>query len=240
MCKNQRVIKMNWNKAISYGAGAIAVISFSIVCIKSCSDGKDVENLKKVNETIRSANETIKKSRKLIHFLDEENKALRDSVIMWRDSTEIYRDSTAFYKDAWQDCEKDKRCIRKTKPVKTKPAPVPTTKPVRQPEPEKENNYNGTKIDLRDSSRNSSNIIVRNNESSNNNTEIILGSGAVNEGNIIVNNGGNVTVNDNNKSEIDSLRRAIDSLSQKESRKSYSAASSVVLIKRVKTYRRTR
>lgn len=235
---------MNWNKVISYGSGVIATVAFAVVCINACSDrNKDIENLKKANETIKSASEAVEKSRKIIKILDEENEALRDSVTMWRDSTAIYRDSTAFYKDAWQDCEKGKRCVRKTTPVKTKPAPITTPKPVRPAEPKKENcsnNDNVTKIDVRDNSVNNGNIIVSNDNNGNSNTEITLGSGAVNEGNIVVNNGGNVTINGDNNRAIDSLRNVVDSLKQNTAKGNYAAASSVVVLRKVKTYRRTR
>lgn len=228
---------MNWDKVISYGSGVIATVAFAVVCINACSDrNKDIENLKKANETIKSASEAVEKSRKIIKILDEENEALRDSVTMWRDST-------AFYKDAWQDCEKGKRCVRKTTPVKTKPVPIVTPKPVRPSEPKKENcsnNDNVTKIDVCDNSVNNGNIIVSNDNNGNSNTEITLGSGAVNEGNIVVNNGGNVTINADNNRAIDSLRNVVDSLKQNTAKGNYAAASSVVVLRKVKTYRRTR
>ena len=90
---------------------------------------------------------------------------------------------------------------------------------------------------MRDNSINNEQIVVQNDGGNGNDTEITLGNGTTNNGQIVVNNGGTVTIS-SNQAAIDSLRNAVDSLQMKNGNSF--AGSSVVVIKKVKTYTRTR
>lgn len=231
---------MNWKRIICAGGGVICAIAIAIVCTKSCSD-------RKYANAVDDARTEIKKAREVITELDAKNNALRDSVQVWRDSTD-------FYKNGLKDCQNSK----KTAPAPVRPAtsrpttpakPVVPAKPKAQPADtlfivcedvvNPQNRGNTTTINMEDNSKNNKNIIVQNGTQNISDTEITLGTGAVNDGNIIVNNGGKVVVNDNSKT-IDSLRVAVDSLKSNSAKGNYAAASSIVVVKKVKTYTRVR
>ena len=226
---------MNWKRIINVGVGVIGVVAISVLCTKACSDYRESEEINSVRETISDAQDAIKK-------VGERNKALQDSVAMWRDSVE-------FYKKGLEDCEKRKPVKKpegRSEPVKpvvpSRPQPKPQPKP--QPQP-RDTVYivcagvkggHETDIDLHENARNNNNIIVQNALPAGSNTKISLGDGATNNGNIVVNNGGSVKINDNRQA-IDSLRVAIDTLTRQPKT---AAASSFVLVRKVKTYQRTR
>ena len=115
---------------------------------------------------------------------------------------------------------------------------VTTTAPVAA-----KDDINVTKIKMDADTRNNENIVVQNGKTSGSHTEITLGNGAVNDGNIIVNNGGSVKVDGADKKAVDSLlvklailEAATDSLKNAESAKKSASASSVVIVRKVKKY----
>lgn len=231
-CVKPKGTQMNWKRIITVSAGTLAVIAISVLCTKACSEMKETE-------AIAVARDEIARAREAIENVDKENKALRDSIAMWRDST-------VFYKEGLEDCEKSKKQpaetpVRKQEPVRRPAAPA---KPRVQPRDtvyvvcEEVNRGHVTTIDLKNNSRNEDNILVQNAAKNSSNTKITLGEGSVNNGNIVVNNGGEIKFANDNSQAIDSLRVAVDSLKQRSGNSS--AATSLIVVKKVKTYRRTR
>ncbi len=231
-CVEPKGIQMNWKRIITVSACTLAVVAISVLCTKACSEMKETES-------IAVARDEIARAREAIENVGNENKALRDSIAMWRDST-------AFYKEGLEDCEKSKKqpCetpARKQEPVKR---PVAPAKPRVQPKDtvyvicDGTNRGHVTTIDLKNNSRNEDNIVVQNAAKNSSNTKITLGEGSVNNGNIIVNNGGDIKFANDNSQAIDSLRVAVDSLKQQSGNSS--SAASLIVVKKVKTYRRTR
>lgn len=228
---------MNWKRIITASAGVVVVIAISVLCTKACSESRN-------SDSINAARDQIANARKAIKEVGDTNKVLRDSVAMWRDSVE-------FYKKGLEDCE-GRKSAKAPKNDSPKPVarPVNPSKPRVQPKPQpqpRDTVYvvckdaikgHVTDIDLNADARNNQNIIVQNAAPiASSDTKITLGEGATNNGNIVVNNGGNVKINDNRQA-LDSLRIAIDSL--KRGQGTSAAASSVILVKKVKTYTRTR
>lgn len=214
---------MNWDRIISASAGVLATAAISVLIVKSCSEEHESNSIDEVRSEIADA-------RKVIKEVGDTNKSLRDSVAMWRDSVD-------FYKKGLADCEKGKAAKETQK--RTEPArPVVPTKPQT-----KDTVYvvgvkgsHDTNINLNDNARNGQNIVVQNAVNTGSKTQITLGNGATNSGNIVVNNGGSVKITADRQA-LDSLRIAVDSL---KSNPKTAAASSVILIKKVKTYSRTR
>lgn len=224
---------MNWKRIISASAGVLVCVAVVAFSVKACSDLRDSDRIDSVRDEINSAREAIRE-------VGEKNKELRDSVAMWRDSVD-------FYKKGLKDCEESKKQpVAKKNPVK-KPVRTPKTTPCKDNDtivvvyevvrPQDNKGANNSKIHLEENARNNKNIIVQNAQQNGSDTEIILGEGAVNDGNIVVNNGGTVKLNDNRQA-IDSLRVAVDSL--KRTPQNSAAASSLVIVKKVKVYQRTR
>ena len=151
-----------------------------------------------------------------------------DSIIVLNDSIAVLNDSLDLVQGQLDDCRKGKRNPTPARPTPTRPTPVKPTEP---------HNGNRTRIDMRDNSINNEQIVVQNDGGNGNDTEITLGNGTTNNGQIVVNNGGTVTIT-SNQAAIDSLRNAVDSLQMKNGNSF--AGSSVVVIKKVKTYTRTR
>ena len=200
---------MNWKRFINASVITIGTAAVILLCVRTCQD----ENIR---DEIRDTHAQIQDAQKAINDARNENKALRDSIAMWRDSTDAMTKK-------WQDCEKSKRKPAPTRPAPTRPAPArpapsadrkPDVKPVvttTAPVAAKDD-INVTKIKMDADTRNNENIVVQNGKTSGSHTEITLGNGAVNDGNIIVNNGGSVNVNGVDKKVIDSLRTAVNSL----------------------------
>ena len=207
---------MNWKRIIGASAIVIGGVAVILLGVRSCQESNVTESIEETRNTIKEARETMEQ-------VSKQNDALRDSVAMWRDSTE-------FYKRGLEDCENSKRkqSINKKKTVVTPRRDVVVIRDQDCPD-----NENGINIKLHDNARNNQNIVVQNECEKVAGAEIVLGNGAVNDGNIIVNNGGNVTINDNME-KVDSLRNVINSIPK------VAAASSVVIIKKVKTYQRVR
>lgn len=236
---------MNWKRIIGVSASVLGAAAVVFLCVKTCeAPSNDFYN--EANNANAPAKEAAVSA---IDSIKNENARLRDSI--------------DFYKAGLADCEKSKQQPVKPKPENKKPVVKPEPKPAK-PAAEKQpvaksgakdtvyviyseviyqqngkENSNDTKINLKDSSLNNKNILVQNEPKNGSKTEITLGEGAVNDGNIVVNNGGKVLINDN-AAAIDSLRNAVDSLKQKSAKGNYAAASSVIVVKKVKTYRRTR
>ena len=208
MCNNKG-LNMNWKRFINASVITIGTAAVIFLCVRTCQD----ENIR---DEIRDTHAQIQDAQKAINDARNENKALRDSIAMWRDSTDAMTKK-------WQDCEKSKRKPAPTRPAPTRPAPArpapsadrkPDVKPVvttTAPVAAKDD-INVTKIKMDADTRNNENIVVQNGKTSGSHTEITLGNGAVNDGNIIVNNGGSVNVNGVDKKVIDSLRTAVNSL----------------------------
>lgn len=204
MCNNKG-LNMNWKRFINASVITIGTAAVIFLCVRTCQDGN-------IRDEIRDTHAQIQDAQKAINDARNENQALRDSIAMWRDSTDAMTKK-------WQDCEKSKRKPAPTRPAPTRPAApsagrkpdvkpvVTTTAPVAA-----KDDINVTKIKMDADTRNNENIVVQNGKTSGSHTEITLGNGAVNDGNIIVNNGGNVNVNGVDKKVIDSLRTAVNSL----------------------------
>lgn len=239
MCNNKG-LNMNWKRFINASVITIGTAAVIFLCVRTCQD----ENIR---DEIRDTHAQIQDAQKAINDARNENKALRDSIAMWRDSTDAMTKK-------WQDCEKSKRKPAPTRPAPTRPAPArpapsadrkPDVKPVvttTAPVAAKDD-INVTKIKMDADTRNNENIVVQNGKTSGSHTEITLGNGAVNDGNIIVNNGGSVKVDGADKKAVDSLlvklailEAATDSLKNAESAKKSASASSVVIVRKVKKY----
>lgn len=220
---------MNWKRFARVGAEVIGAVAIVVLCVKACQDGNIRDEVKDVQAKVADA-------RAAVNEMNEQNQALRDSVVMWADSV-------AFYKQGLKKCEEGK---------KRAPARRPDAAPVRPARPVVRDtvivkvddnkpanvNWHNTRINMNDNTRNNENIIVQNGTQNASMTEITLGNSAVNDGNIVVNNGGNVTIYDN-PAAVDSLSAKVDSLLVARQNNN-AAASSVVIIKKVKTYQRTR
>lgn len=229
---------MNWKRIAGASAAVVAAVAV-VFFVKSCNDQRVSDAVVDAHAKLAEAKELIAKTAKQMDSL--------------QNAANTYRDSADFYKRGLDECEKSKQKTnpgrrtpeRKpvvTKPVATKPVVKHDTVYVVATDPVKQNsadNGSFTSIRMQDDARNNQNIVVQNGKSQGNDTEIILGNGAVNDGNIVVNNGGNVTVYDNDAA-VDSLRRAVDSLKANAAQKKFAAASSVVIVKTTKTYRRVR
>ena len=174
-------------------------------------------------QEMQVVNETLKRATCVLDSLLDANLIQADSIIVLNDSIAVLNDSLDLVQGQLDDCRKGKR-----KPTPTRPTPVKPTEP---------HNGNRTRIDMRDNSINNEQIVVQNDGGNGNDTEITLGNGTTNNGQIVVNNGGTVTIT-SNQAAIDSLRNAVDSLQMKNGNSF--AGSSVVVIKKVKTYTRTR
>lgn len=234
MCNNKG-LNMNWKRFINASVITIGTAAVIFLCVRTCQDGN-------IRDEIRDTHAQIQDAQKAINDARNENQALRDSIAMWRDSTDAMTKK-------WQDCEKSKRKPAPTRPAPARPAPsagrkpdvkpvVTTTAPVAA-----KDDINVTKIKMDADTRNNENIVVQNGKTSGSHTEITLGNGAVNDGNIIVNNGGSVKVNGADKKAVDSLlvklailEAATDSLKNAESAKKSASASSVVIVRKVKKY----
>lgn len=218
---------MKLQNLVNIGVGTVLSVAIIVIGAKSCATQKNIDSIKE-------ARSSIKEAEKKIEDVKACNDLLRDSVHMWQDSTE-------FYKSGLKECENAKKNSDKV----VKPAAglskqsgkivLFSGKGLGEPETDK----NVTKINLKPRSSNSSNVFVQNDSKKFNNTEIVLGEGVVNSGNIVVSNGGNVIIKERSES-LDSLRMAVDSLKQNASNVNSAAASSIVLVKTVKTYSRTR
>lgn len=221
---------LNKKVLIHTGAGIAAVILLAFG-ITQCSqkrserEAKD-DALRQIESNKQEMVETTKTLQRAAGTLDSlitVNATQADSIIVLNDSIAVLNDSLDLVQGQLDDCRKGKR-----KPTPTRPTPVKLTNP---------HNGNRTRIDMRDNSINNEQIVVQNDGGNGNDTEITLGNGTTNNGQIVVNNGGTVTIT-SNQAAIDSLRNAVDSLQMKNG--NVAAASSVVVIKKVKTYTRTR
>lgn len=222
---------MNWKRVIGVSAGVIGAIAV-IFCVKECRDNR-------VTEQVQDARNTINEAITQIDAVRKQNDSLRNETAKWQDSVDFYKKNLA-------DCEKSKQKTQH-KPVNDKPGRV------NKPAVEKDtvwivketvrgngsDNTHTTTIRMEQNTRNNENIVVQNEKEAGSDTEIVLGQGAVNDGNIIVNNGGHVHI-DGNKQAVDSLRVVVDSLKQGASKTFAASASSVVVVKKVQTYKRTR
>ena len=173
-------MNIDWKRYVRAGAEVVAVIIITVMCTKSCSNEDKVKDAERARKELENAN-------KLIDCMGRENVALHDSVAMWRDSTE-------FYKKGLDECRNAKK-----RPAAVKPAARPAkqkSKTVQSPAPvapkpvEATTVINNTKVNVKDDAKNNNNIVVQNVVPNGNDTEITLGAGATNEGNIVVNNGG--------------------------------------------------
>lgn len=226
---------LNKKVLIHTGAGIAAVILLAFG-ITQCSQKRSereandsaMRKIESNRQEMQAANETLKRATCVLDSLMDANLIQADSIIVLNDSIAVLNDSLDLVQGQLDDCRKGKRNPTPTRPTPTRPTPVKPTNP---------HNGNRTRIDMRDNSINNEQIVVQNDGGNGNDTEITLGNGTTNNGQIVVNNGGTVTIS-SNQAAIDSLRNAVDSLQMKNGNSF--AGSSVVVIKKVKTYTRTR
>lgn len=176
---------MNWKRII--GAGSVVVAAVAVVFFaKTCSD-------QRVSDAIQESYKTIADTKQELVDVRRQNDSLR-KIVEYRDSVAAPRDSVPVKKTAARD--NGVIVVRNTTtPTVTRRA-VASTKPV----------SGKTTVRMQENAKNNKNIIVPADATRGDEIEIVLGNGAVNDGNIII--GGDKII----VTSRDSLRNVIDTL----------------------------
>ena len=178
---------MNWKRII--GAGSVVVAAVAVVFFaKTCSD-------QRVSDAIQESYKTIADTKQELVDMRRQNDSLR-KIVEYRDSVAAPRDSVPVKKTAPRDS--GVIVVRHTTtPTVTRRA-VASTKPV----------SGKTTVRMQENAKNNKNknIIVPADATRGDEIEIVLGNGAVNDGNIII--GGDKII----VTSRDSLRNVIDTL----------------------------
>lgn len=176
---------MNWKRII--GAGSVVVAAVAVVFFaKTCSD-------QRVSDAIQESYKTIADTKQELVDVRRQNDSLRN-IVEYRDSVAAPRDSVPVKKTAARDS--GVIVVRHTTtPTVTRRA-VASTKPV----------GGKTTVRMQENAKNNKNIIVPADATRGDEIEIVLGNGAVNDGNIII--GGDKII----VTSRDSLRNVIDTL----------------------------
>lgn len=205
--------KFNFNKKVLVHTGAAVAGALLIIFgISQCSNKRNeraakdaaLRNAAQKEAQVIEASKTLERAAIAIDSLLTDNGIKADSIVVLNDSIQVLNDSLDLTKSQLADCRKSK-CkapkksagnapVNESRSAQPRVIDTVVVAPVAN---------NETVINLRDSSKNTGNVIVANdNAAGGNRTEISLGNGTENSGTIVVNNGGNITIYDKDQTAV--------------------------------------
>lgn len=168
---------MNWKRII--GAGALVVAAVAVVlCVKKCADQQVNDVAKEVNKTLQVASDAVQDSRTTVENMKRELLGQERQIDSLKNVIVAYRDSVA-----------GARGVARARGGNNAGAVVVRTgraAPVRPARVAAQNATSKTSVRMHENAKNNKNIIVLADAARGDEIEIVLGSGAVNDGNIIV------------------------------------------------------